>query len=272
MDILITDDFDLARIAESGQCFRWHLTDDGVWRIMHGQHCLYVTSVGNGGFRLECQPEEFEAIWHDYFDLDENYQAIRARIDPKADPFLWQASEAEKGIRILRQDPWEVLVSFIISQNRNIPAIQRSVELLAEMAGRRYTDTRGQAYYGFPDAPAAARLSESDLTQCKLGYRAKYVAAAAQAVASGALDLPALQAADLRAAIESLTGLYGVGVKVASCVALFGLHQLDAFPVDVWMKRVLENEYPQGFPFDKYRPYNGVCQQYLFAHYRNRAS
>ncbi len=243
--------------------------DDGSWRILHADKCLYLAAVGNGCFRAECSEDEFRQTWRGYLDLDEDYRAIRARIDKRADPFLWQAAEHERGIRILRQDAWETLVSFIISQNRNIPAIQRSIELLAQAAGEERTDARGVSYYAFPMPSAVASLSSDVLTTCKLGYRDEYVSAAARSVLEGAVDLAALASTGARDAIEALTSLHGVGVKVASCVALFGLHQLDAFPVDVWMKRVLENEYPQGYPFEAYSPYNGVFQQYLFAYYRN---
>ena len=265
------DDFDLARIADSGQCFRFSPMADGSYRVIFKDECLIIRPLGEGAFDAGCTEGEFEQTWRGYFDLDEDYRAIRARIDPGADPVLWRASECEKGIRILRQDPWETLVSFIISQNRNIPAIKRSIELLAALAGPARADARGCAYRGFPGAEEVARLGERGLGQCALGYRAKYVQAVAVAVADGTFDLAALAGASDEEAIEQLTGLYGVGIKVASCVALFGLHRLDAFPEDVWIKRVLASEYADGFPFGAYSPYNGVYQQYLFAHFRNRS-
>ena len=269
MRIAIEDDFDLGRIADSGQCFRWTRMDDGSYRILQGCESLRIRNLGGGVFDFGCTEEQFNRIWSGYFDLDENYRAIRERVDSEVDQALWCACECEKGIRILRQDLWEVLVSFIISQNRNIPAIKRSIELLADLAGPSRTDALGCDYRGFPDAEAIARLSERQLTQCALGYRAKYVLAAARAVSSGEFNREALAAADDEEAVARLCELYGVGVKVASCVALFGLHRLDAFPQDVWIKRILASEYPDGYPFDLYSPYNGVYQQYLFAYFRN---
>ena len=192
MVIHVTDDLDLDRIAESGQCFRWQKTEENTYRIIAGSYCLYISSLGGGGFELDCSGEEFDCFWSDYFDLSENYREIRARIDPVSDPFLWQAAEHEKGIRILRQDPWEMLISFIISQNKNIPAIRRSIELLAETCGEKRTDRRGEAYYAFPDPKAVASLSEEELKGCRLGYRCKYVHAAAEAVAGGEIDLEEL--------------------------------------------------------------------------------
>lgn len=262
------DDFDLARIAESGQCFRWELVPDGSYRVLNGAECVYVRGLGERAFEFDCEESRFEEIWRDYFDLSEDYAAIRARVDPEEDPFLWRALEQEKGIRILRQDPWETLVSFIISQNKNIPAIRRSVSKLCEACGQRLEDVRGEGYFAFPDPESVAMLGEGQLKACGLGYRWSYVHAAADAVAGGALDLDALRSASEEEASAALTGLRGVGVKVASCVALFGLHHIDAFPKDVWVKRILQNEYPQGYPFDKYSPYNGIYQQFMFAYYR----
>lgn len=274
MVIQIRDDFDLDRIADSGQCFRWEkLTGPGcgtAYRILAGKNCLYISSSGHDRYELDCSEEEYEGFWHSYFDLEENYGKIRGRIDPERDPFLWQASEQEKGIRILRQDPWEMLITFIISQNRNIPAIRRSVELLSQSCGEGKEDGRGRPYFAFPDPVAVAGLSGDDLKDCRLGYRCSYVHAAAKAVAEGKLSLEALAGADEKSTMEELTGLYGVGGKVASCVSLFGLHHLDAFPVDVWMKRILAQEYPDGYPCEEYSPYNGIYQQYMFACYRHR--
>ena len=273
MRIQISDDFDLDRIADSGQCFRWTKRDDirGLsYRIIAGEKCLYITALGDGCYDFSCTEEEYKHFWENYFDLKESYRGIRERIDPAQDSFLWEAAEHEKGIRILRQDAWEMLITFTISQNKNIPAIRRCVEMLSEMCGERMTDVWGRQYFGFPRAEAVAALSEDKLLSCKLGYRGKYVHAGAEAVRRGEIDLGALAAADERTTIAELTGLYGVGVKVANCVSLFGLHHVDAFPVDVWVKRILAREYPGGYPFEKHAPYNGVYQQYMFAYYRHK--
>ena len=270
MIVEITDDFDLDRIADSGQCFRWTKTDMRTYRIIAGEACLYITALGDGLYDLDCTEEAYNRVWRDYFDLRENYRAVRERIDRERDPFLWHAAEQEKGIRILRQDPWEMLITFIISQNKNIPAIRRCGERLAGSCGEKKTDSKGEEYYGFPGPGAVAALSEEDLKACNLGYRWKYVHAAAQAVADGDIDLDALITADEKTTITTLTGLFGVGLKVTNCVSLFGLHHMDAFPIDVWVRRVLEEHYPDGYPYARYAPYNGVCQQYMFAWYRHR--
>ena len=270
MTVTITDDFDLEKIAASGQCFRWQKVDEKIYRIIAADHCLYISQDGDQTYQVDCDESTFQTEWYSYFDLDESYQAVRERIAPEQDPFLWQAMEHEKGIRILRQDPWEMLITSVITQNRNIPAIQRSIELLSQMCGSNRYDSRGCEFHAFPEPDQLITLSERQMLDCKLGYRWKYVRAAAEAVADGKINLLQLQKADCSEAVRQLTGIYGIGNKVANCVALFGLHQLDAFPRDVWINRVLEHEYPNGYPFEKYRPYNGVYQQYMFAYYRNQ--
>ena len=268
MILHISDDFDLERIADSGQCFRWEKLPDGSFRILHGRSCVYAEELGDQRFSFSCTEEEFIDVWSRYFDLGENYAAIRGRIDPEKDPFLQKAAEQEKGIRILRQDPWETLITFILSQNKNIPAIRRSVEALCSSCGERMTDVLGREYHAFPSPAAAASLSEEEMKACRFGYRSRYVHEAAEAVLSGRADLDALAASCGEEILRVLTGLYGVGIKVANCVSLFGFHNLDAFPRDVWIRHILENEYPQGYPFEEYSPYNGVYQQYMFAYYR----
>ena len=264
------DEFDLDRIADSGQCFRWEKLDGGAYRIVHRTYCTEIRPIGQGEWLMSCDEPEYEAVWYDYFDFGVDYRAVRARVDREADPFLFRACEAGRGIRILRQDPWETLISFIISQNRNIPAIRKSVAMLCEAAGREMTDAQGRPYRVFPEPEDILALDGEALAACKLGYRCASVRAAAEEVSSGRLDLDSLTEADETTALARLMSVHGVGVKVANCVSLFGLHHLDAFPVDVWIRRVLAREYTDGYPIERYRPYNGIYQQYMFNCYRNR--
>ena len=270
MILTVTDDLDLCRIAESGQCFRWEALGDGIYRIPHAGHCLRIAALGGGRFDLDCTGEALTAVWRPYLDLDEDYAAIRRRIRKDRDPYLFAAAQAEQGIRILRQEPWEALISFIISQNKNIPGIRTSIEKLCALAGEEKRDRAGQPFFTFPSPEAVAALSEAELRGCALGYRAEYVLATARAGAEGRLDPEKLARIPEEEAIEELMGLRGVGRKVASCAVLFGLHRLNAFPKDVWIRRILEREYPAGYPFADYAPYNGVMQQYMFAYERHR--
>ncbi len=221
MILTINDDLDLAKIADSGQCFRWDREEDQSYRILHRSNCLYAASLGSNKYEFSCSDAEFNTIWRDYFDLNEDYASIRSRIDRETDPFLWEAAEHEKGIRILRQDSWEMLITFIISQNRNIPAIRRSVQLISEACGQKKLDSRGREYYAFPKPDALASLDDETLTACRLGYRCKYVHAAATAVSEGSLKLENLMHEEEEQTLKTLTAIYGVGIKVANCVSLF---------------------------------------------------
>ncbi len=275
MEITIRDDFDLKKIADSGQCFRFNECETGddahnCYSVAALDRHVFVKELAPERYEFDCSKEEFDSFWKSYFDLDLSYKKIRSLIDPKEDPYLYGASEYGKGIRILRQDPWEMLISFIISQRKNIPAIKASIEKLCALAGDVIAeDAMGQKIYSFPTPERLAALSMEQLSGCSLGYRDKYVHQAALDVASGAVDLNSWENLDDDGLMENLLKLYGVGVKVANCEILFGYHRLDAFPKDVWINRVLDTRYPDGFLFEKYAPYNGVMQQYLFFYSRS---
>nr|WP_297707591.1 DNA glycosylase [uncultured Butyrivibrio sp.] len=269
MLITIQDDFDLQKIADSGQCFRFNKCGKG-YSVAAIDRYLYVEQVGVSDYLFDCPEDEYNSFWKDYFDLDTSYKEVRKLIDKEEDPYLFEASEFGKGIRILRQDPWEMLISFIISQRKNIPAIKASIEKICALAGKKMAvDAEGKDVYSFPTAKALAELSIEELSGCSLGYRDKYVRQAALDVASGAVRLGDWEEISDDELMQKLLSLYGVGVKVANCEILFGYHRLDAFPKDVWINKVLDQRYPEGFLFDKYAPYNGVMQQYLFFYSRS---
>lgn len=269
MILKIQDDFDLNKIADSGQCFRFNQCPEG-YSVAAGDRHVFIKELGDDTYDFDCSKEEYEEFWKGYFDLDLNYSEIRGKIDRKKDPYLYNAAIYGKGIRILRQDPWEMLISFIISQRKNIPAIKASIEKLCSKAGKVIAeDERFGKIYSFPTAKELSLLPMEELAACSLGYRDKYVHRAAADVASGAVDLSGMGDLKDSELMEQLLKLYGVGVKVANCEILFGYHRLDAFPKDVWINRVLDNHYPEGFLFHEYAPYNGLMQQYLFFYSRN---
>ena len=263
---------DLDKIAASGQCFRWQKQPDSAYRIPFREKCIYICHIGGDLYEISCDQATFDRYWADYFDMQTDYDMIDSMIDPVGDPYLYKASLDQRGVRILKQDLWEMLVTSIITQNRNIPAIIRSVEKLSAMAGRQLADDRGNAFYTFPGPGDILRLNDEALDSCRLGYRKSYIVKAAQAVISGGLDLEQLRLMSDEACREKLLSLYGVGEKVAACVMLFGMHRLDAFPRDVWIRRVLEERYQNTFSFERYAPYNGVIQQYLFAYIRKESA
>lgn len=261
MTVTIPDDFDLQKIAASGQAFRIAQTPLG-WRFLAGDKLLYLQPCGDAAYTASCTPQEWQGFWHRYFDLDRDYVVIRAAV-PKQDAYLCAAARAGAGIRILRQDAWEMLITFIISQRKNIPAIQACVETLCTRYGAPLPQPGGEVLYAFPTAQALAAAGEQALRDCALGYRAPYVLAAAQAVAAGTLDLAALDALPDAQLLEALMQQRGVGIKVANCVALFAYGRMECAPVDVWIQRVIDRHYAGQNPFPAYGN-AGVLQQWMF--------
>ncbi len=268
MMIIHNSDFNIRKIAESGQCFRLKPTQDGGFALVAHDRVLRLGDTPKG-VALGCSQAEFDAVWHDYFDLATDYAEIRAQADP-GDAFLKRACDYGAGIRMLRQDPWEMLVSFIISQRKNIPAIQYCIEVLCSRYGEPI-ESQGERYYAFPSAETLATLDESHFLACSLGYRAKYVLAAAQMVAAGTLDLAAIASCSDEALYAALLAVPGVGEKVANCVMLFGYHRLARFPRDVWINRIEEREYGGAFPTERYPNTAGALQQYIFYYARSTA-
>lgn len=267
MKIQIKDDFDLQKIAESGQCFRWNPVDNGGINIIAGGKSINIYETDKKDtYLVDCNEDDYKNFWSHYFDLENNYKKIREKISKDEDPFLYEAAEYGKGIRILNQDPWEMIISFIISQRKSIPAIKTSIERLSALAGSRIEGTKK---YAFPTVEQLSKVSIKELNDCGMGYRSEYIYQTSQSVADGSIKLDELGKLNDEKLLEALMALKGVGIKVASCTILFGFHRLNAFPIDVWIDRVLKNEYNGKFPFEVYEPFNGVMQQYLFFYYRN---
>jgi N-glycosylase/DNA lyase len=257
------DELDVKKIAESGQCFRLNPAGEGRYRLLAHGRALMLTQTERGVL-LDCAQEEFDTLWRYYFDWDTDYAAIRQSVDP-ADAYLTRAAAFGSGVRILWQDPWETLITFILSQRKNIPAIKGCVELLCSRFGEPIP---GEDAFAFPAPEALANAELECLLGCSLGYRGKYVQAAARMAASGKLDFAAMESLPDDALYEKLLTVPGVGKKVADCTMLFSFHRLGRFPVDVWIERVLAREYPNGFPLERYGASAGVLQQYIFYYER----
>ena len=258
-ELEIGDCFDLKNTFDCGQCFRWDENPDGSFSgIVKGKE----TRVFRDGGRIiieNCTEQNFNNIWKSYFDLDTAYDDIRTELKELC-PDLIPAIDSINGIRILRQEPWEALCSFIISQNNNIPRIKGIVSRLCESFG----EPCGKGYT-FPSAEVIARLSPEDLAPLRAGFRARYITDAAQKVSSGAVDLDKLLNVPIDDCRKSLMTITGVGVKVADCTILYGLHRLEAFPIDVWMKKALSTMF-SGLDPSSLGRYAGIAQQYIF-HY-----
>lgn len=262
MTTIYSEYFDLAKIADSGQCFRIVPSEAGGYLVVSEDRFVRAKGSPDGSWKLDCTDAEYEGHWKHYFDMDESYGEWFDNIDP-GDAYLTAAAEAGKGLRVVNQDPWETLVSFIISQRRSVASITTCVTRLCRRFGEPAEDELGEAYL-FPSAETLAPLSHDELADCGLGYRTDYVLDAARKVVTGQIDLQGLRNASDEDLLETLMGIHGVGIKVANCTALYGYHRLGLFPVDVWIERVLEAHYPQGFPMERYGGYAGFMQLLMF--------
>ena len=268
VEVTGVSDFDLARIFECGQCFRWNADVNGIYTGVVKSRVARVRRMGGSVF-ISGTMEDFELLWRDYFDLNRDYGEIRRQLC--IDDFMREATAYGAGIRILRQDKWEALCSFIISQNNNIPRIKGIVGALCELYGDSF-EFEGCEYHAFPTAERLAELETKGLAPIRCGYRADYILGAAREVASGKLDLESLANASPSVARATLKTLHGIGDKVAECAVLFGLGMLNAFPLDIWMKRAIAEHYGQGFDPEIFSPYAGIAQQYIFYYMRSTAS
>lgn len=261
--------FSIPQICESGQCFRLDPVSENTYELLAGGRYLKIEVIEQGQLEetgrtiLHCSKEEYEEVWKEYFDLSASYADYARRID-EADEYLKAAARFGQGIRILRQDVWEMIITFIISQQNNIPRIKGLIRTLCEKYGRRKEAPGGGFYDTFPDAEALAGVSEEELRELKLGYRSKYICGTARMAVEGDFDLEKLKGMAYEDARAELMRLSGIGGKVADCICLFALHQMDAFPVDTHIKKALELHYPGGFPFARYQGCAGVMQQYMF--------
>ena len=248
---------------ECGQCFRWNADENGGYVGVASGRAARVFTRG-GMAVIECDEADI-GFWREYLDMDTDY--VKARESVMLGEYLTECAEYGRGIRILRQDKWEALCSFIISQCNNIPRIKSIVEKLCAMFGEAM-ETPWGVKYSFPTASRVALLEEPELAPLRSGYRAAYIINAARAVASGDIDLEYAATLDGNEARKYLKSLNGVGDKVANCAVLFGLHRMDAFPVDVWIKRALKENLPAGFDPATLGDYAGLAQQYMFFHAR----
>lgn len=267
MDYKVTDagvivsepDLDLDETLDCGQAFRWKKISSDFQCTYQGKfldYDLIVSQIKNGEFLFHgVDEEDFLIRWKDYFDFDTDYSELKKSFSE--DETLSKACRFAGGIRLLRQNSWECLISFIISQNNNIPRIKGIIDRLCDMYGGR-----------FPRAAELSACTADDLATLRSGFRAKYICDAAAKTAAGVTDLTKIATMPIEEARTELKKICGVGPKVAECVLLFGMHRTEAFPVDVWIKRVLERYYPGGFP-ENLKENAGIAQQYLFHYIRS---
>ena len=247
---------------DCGQAFRWSEKSHGIWHGVAFGKAVDISQKENSLIISGDICEGDEKIWANYFDLGRDYSSICENL--KNDSHLKTAIESYPGIRILRQDSWEALCSFIISQNNNIPRIKGIIERLCTHFG----EDLGNGDFSFPSAEKLASLTVEDLAPLRSGFRAKYIIDAAQKVTNGEVDLEKLSHCDIDEAREELIKIKGVGAKVTECTLLYGCGRVDAFPVDVWVRRIMQELYPEGLP-ECTKDVEGIAQQYLFHWRRN---
>lgn len=251
--ILYEDDLELDDVLDTGQAFRWNKVGENAYFGYCLDHPLEISGT-NGRFILKNTTEDdFLNVWVGYFDLGTDYSALRTLYSN--DPVLCSACGFSRGIRLLRQDSWEALVSFIFSSNNNIKRIKGIIARLAEHYGH------------FPTASELSAETAESLGYLRAGFRAKYIVDAAQKVASKEVDLKKAALLPYDEARAELMKIKGVGPKVADCVLLSGMYRTEAFPLDVWMKRVMEEYYKDGLPQEFYET-RGIAQLYLFNYIR----
>ncbi len=271
------NDFTLSQILECGQCFHFDKLDEEVYEVVAFGRAVKMEQTDKVLRIYGSSMEDYEGIWKLYLDMDNDYGLIKQSVI-KADGALKTAVDEKSGIHILNQDFFETLISFIVSQNKSIPQIKQCVKNISHRFGDEVIGYNGEAFYVFPDVQRLHDATEEELRECKVGFRAPYIKNATEAVYSGAVTKEKLDELDIAQARELLMTIKGVGEKVANCVLLFGLGRREAFPVDVWMKRIMEQMYFDGkdtkkqdieaFAVNKFGDLGGYAQQYLFDYAR----
>lgn len=262
VEITEFNEFNLEETFECGQCFRWQKTKENTFEGVAFDKYLQIIEEKDKIILVNTSENDFNNIWKKYFDLDLDYNKVKSDLG-KINNTMKIACDYAPGIRILSQDYWETLCSFIISQNNNIPRIKGIISRMCEEFGKEICN----GIYSFPSADVLSKLSEDDLKPLRSGFRAGYILDAAKKVAGKEIDLESIKNMDIVSARLELQKIKGVGPKVAECTLLYGFHRLEAFPMDVWMKRAMKELFARMIPED-FGCYAGIAQQYIFNYSR----
>ncbi|WP_037372885.1 DNA-3-methyladenine glycosylase family protein [Anaerovorax odorimutans] len=277
-------DFNLDHIFDCGQCFRWIKESDDSYTGIAFEKTINIAFIPDSKNSFQgkiiltgSNISDYENIWKNYFDLERDYSNIKKAFSEK-DSTMAKAITYGQGIRILQQDKWETLISFIISQNNNIPRIKKCIECICTSFGKKVGVFQGREFYSFPSAEVLSKLTQEDLAHCKLGYRSKYILETAKIIANdNSITLNSMGDASKDEAMKFLLSLCGVGPKVANCIMLFSMGKYDSFPIDVWVKRVMNKLYDikeentsemLKYAEKHFGQYGGIAQQYLFYYIR----
>ena len=271
-----TEDFSLEQTLECGQCFRFEKLADDNYAVVHKKRLVNVLQEKKNLIFIGSCMEDVENIWIPYFDLNRDYSKIKRQL--LKDKKLAPAIEEKWGVRLLNQEFYETLISYIISQNKQIPHIKKIIKDMSEKYGQLLGSIEGKKYYSFPDIKTLSKIGTEGFKELKTGFRAAYLEDAALKLYSGEISEDMFKDLSYEKAKEKLKEIKGVGDKVANCVLLFSLGYRHAFPVDVWIKRIMEELYFDGKETDKdviektaadrFGEYSGYAQQYLFCYGR----
>ena len=270
------ESFMISQTLECGQCVRFTQIGEENYIIVAYGKILNIYCDGTDIVFKNTTEEEFNNIWYNYFDFGRNYNDIKKKISEN-DEILQKAVEYAPGIRILNQDRFECLISFIISQNNRIPMIKKVISNISKKYGRYIGSVDGEEYYAFPNPEELIKADEAGLMECKTGFRAKYIIDAVQKVIHGEINLNA-DDMDTETLRKMLMTIKGVGPKVADCTMMFSFGRCETFPTDVWVKRIMSELYFNGREAsvkeihqkaeECFGDYAGYAQQYLFNYAR----
>lgn len=266
-------DFNLKETLECGQCFHFNMIDENEYVLAAYGHMLHIRQDDKNLIFYDTDDRTYNELWREYFDIDRNYARIKEELLAKDDK-LEEAISVMSGVRILNQEFFETLISFIISQNKQIPHIKKIVADISEKYGTYQGEVKGITMYTFPDVNALKAATVDDLKELKTGFRAPYIYDAVSRVYDKSISYDELAAMESQAGIQKMCEIKGVGNKVASCVSLFALGKRDSFPIDVWIKRIMEylyfdkvdtsKEVIAEFARNQFGELGGYAQQYLF--------
>lgn len=271
IELEINGDFDLHQTLECGQCFRWERITESKYMVFANSNVCIAERTEKKLILLNYYGSE--EFWKNYFDLDTDYGKLKEEL-MSANPELKDVISYGGGIRILNQDFFEVLISFIISQNNNIPRIKKCIESLCKTYGEPLGEINGSPIFAFPKADILSSADSKEINDLKLGYRAPYIVDAAKKFIDEGIPK-----GNTKEKYEKLLSYKGVGPKVANCISLFGFRDLKAFPIDTWVRKIMVDMYRfeekdivgmQNFADENFGDLGGLAQQYLFYYYRDK--
>lgn len=267
-------DFNIKHIFECGQCFRWNREEDGTYTGVIQNKVINVKQNDSDVIINNVTESDIDLI-EEYFDLKTDYAEIKKRVD--TDEIMSEAIKFGYGIRILNQDEWETMVSFMISANNRIPMIKKVIENLSAAFGNYIGNYRGRDYFSFPDAEKLSKAKVEKIQECKAGFRSPRIKEAAERFLKERDIVCNIKNTSYDDGLAYLKTYAGIGDKVANCVLLFSMRQFDTFPVDVWVRRVMQTLYVdkttkdvdiRKFAENKFGEFSGYAQQYLFFYAR----